>query len=317
MPFKIETVKWKWADAVKQKNVYRDEEFIITNSKEEALESIDFLLNKPQGITGAITVERDGKYYTYYRYNMPCIGYLAKYRDSHGEKFSLNPYFPRDIRVAFPEGNIIFIGIYRQNIKKDIEQPYYQFILSKESPWVSAFGKKETIIFKDNYFILTNMETGDPTVFYSLMRLGGLMNGYGGATKKDWNPKADILLSKCNSGADPRRICGAKPIKTSGGTWGKNFGYTRPFCEYIFIEKLPRKLEDFSKLSTTNYPASPQVSNEYFKNTMKEKFGVDINKHDENLHQALIKSWSFFKKESKKLGDGFPAEKIDDEGKNK
>lgn len=307
MAFKIETIKWSWPKEVKSPNVYRDDEFIVTSSKEEAIKSIDFLLNKPQGLTYTITVERDKKYYTYYRHSMPCYGGLVKYSDSHGkDKYWMNPYFPRDIKVSFPEGDIIFIGMYSQGILKSLDTPYNQFILSKESPWIAAFNNKKSIIFKDNYYILTDMDT-QPTVYYSLVRLGGFGGGgYSGSTKKDWNPKADLLISKCKDGqADPRRICGQNPIVMNNCNWADNQGYHRPYNESIYKAKLPVKLKDFGKLSTTNYPPNCPNDNSYFLTTMKEKFGVDINKHDENLHQALIKSWSFFKKEAKNLSN-FP-----------
>lgn len=299
MAFKIETVKWKWADAVKQKSVYRDEEFVVASSKEEALESIDFLLNQPNGLTYTITVEREGKYFTYYRHSMPCYGGIVRYRDTDGEDYFFNPYFPRDIRVTFPKGNVIYIGIHRPNIKKDIEKPYYQFLLSKESPWVSAFVKKDSIIFKDNWFILTEMEKSDPTVFYSLMRLGGFANGYGAQLRNDWNPKADILLSKCLTHADPRRLAARKPIRISGG---EPFSYTRPYCEHIFKTYLPHKFKEFGKLG--GYPNAP-YDNTYFITIMKDKFGIDINKpianNNKEAHDALVKSWDFFKNAYKDL----------------
>jgi hypothetical protein len=297
---KIETVKWSWAEAVKNKNVYRDDEFIRSKTKEEALQAIDFLLNKPQGLTYTITVFREGQFFTYYRHSMPCLGGLVKYRDSHGERYFMNPYFPRDIRVAFPEGDIVFIGCYRPHTKDIFKNEYNKFILSEESPWVAAFGSKDTIIFKDNYFVLTNMNT-DPTVFYSLMRLGGLTGNIydGGPTNKDWNPKASILFAK-NVQADPRRLAAQKPIATSGGTWAEGFGYTRPYNESIFKTTLPHKFKEFGKLA--GYPQAPHT-NQYFLSTMKEKFGVDATKQDKKVHDALVEAWDFFKKEGKKLKD--------------
>jgi len=302
MAFTIEIVKWTWPDKVKNKAVYRDDEFVVSSTKKEAIEAIDFLLNKPQGLTYTITVYRDKKYFTYYRHSMPCLGGLVKYRDSHGDNHFMNPYFPRDIRVAFPEGKIIFIGCHRPNINKDLEKPYYQFILSPESPWVTAFGKKESIIIKDNYFILTNMKT-DPTVFYSLMRLGGLAYGYGSA-RPNWNPKADILITKSIHAADPRRLAGQKPFRISGGTWAEGFGYTRPYNESIFKTSLPHKLKDFGGLA--GYPQAP-YENSYFVNTMREKFGLDvkapINNTDKKAEDTLVKAWDFFKQESKVLDE--------------
>ena len=46
--FKIEQVKWSWAEPVKNKNVYRDDEFVVTSTKDETLKAIDFLLNQPK-----------------------------------------------------------------------------------------------------------------------------------------------------------------------------------------------------------------------------------------------------------------------------
>lgn len=307
--FKIETVKWEWAAAVQSKNVYRDDEFVRAASAEESLEVVDFLMSQPKGLTYTITVRRSGasesEYFTYFRHSMPCLGGLVKYRDSHGEKYFMNPYFPRDIRVAFPEGEIIFIGCHRPKILTDLKNEYYDFIFSPESPWVSAFGDKKTIIFKENYFVLTNMET-DPTVFYSLMRLGGLMGGYGGTIKPDWHPKANILFGK-SAMADPRRLAGQKPFRISGGSWKENFGYTRPFNESIFKTSLPKKLKDFGGLA--GYPQAPH-SDQYFVETMKNKFGVDVRnlnnlaakvKPDPKIHDALVESWDYFKQEAAPL----------------
>lgn len=289
--FKIESIKWSWAKAVQSKEVYRDDEFVRSKTKEEALQAIDFLMGQPKGLTYTITVFR-GEYLTYFRHSMPCLGGLVKYRASHGERHFMNPYFPRDIRVAFPEGDIIFIACHRANIKKDFSTPYYEFIFSEESPWVSAFGSKDTIIVKDNYFVLTNMNT-DPTVFYSLMRLGGL--AYHGTSAKK-NPKAEILASKTGAG-DPRRLAGQKPLRISGGTWAEGFGYTRPYNESIFKTFLPHKLEDFGKLA--GYPQAP-YTNAYFISEMKSVLGVDVSKGIKD-ETPLLEAWDYFKEKSEEL----------------
>lgn len=300
--FKVETVKWSWAKAVQCPDVYRDDEFVRTKTKEEALEAIDFLMKTPQGLTYTITVLRDDAYFTYWRHSMPCLGGLVKYRDSHGEKHFMNPYFPRDIYVAFPEGDIVFIGYHRAGSKTLFDGPYNEFVFSKESPWVSAFGSKDTIICKDNYFILTDMNT-DPTVFYSLLRLAGLAYGgaYAGQPKK-WNPKAEILATKTTL-ADPRRLAGQKPIKISGGTWAEGFGYTRPYNESIFKTALPTKFVDFGKLA--GYPQAP-YTNAYFVAEMKSKFGMDASKViklDEKVEKVLLEAWDYFKEQSKEISE--------------
>lgn len=297
--FKIEKVKWSWTEKVQNKSVYRDDEFVRTATKEDALEAQKFLLSNPKGLTYAITVCRDGEYFTYYRHSMPCLGGLVKYRDSHGEKHFMNPYFPRDISVAFPEGDITFIGCNRPNTKNILDNPFYAFILSEESPWVSAFGTKETIVFGDKYFVLTNMNA-DPTVFYSLMRQGGFAShGYGSGGKGGWNPKAELLLSRCGGlQADPRRLAGQRPILISGGTWAEGFGYTRPYNESLFKTELPHKLKDFGKLS--GYPQATQ-SADYFISTMKKEFGVDTSKRTDALQEALLHAWDFFKEKSGEL----------------
>lgn len=295
--FKIEKVKWNWPEKVKSKNVYRDDEFIQTNTKEEAIKSIDFLLSKKKrGLTYTITVFKDEKYFTYFRHSMPCLGGLVKYWDSHGDRYFMNPYFPRDIRVMFPEGDIVFIGYAG---KANHKTPYHEFILSEESPWVSAFGSKDTIIFRNSHFILTNMDT-DPTVFYSLIRLGSLayIPPY-----PDWNPKAAILAAKYTI-ADPRRLAGQKPIRISGGTWAEGYGYTRPFNESIFKTSLPKKFEDFGKVG--GYPQAPHTT-DYFVREMKKVFGIAIanriNPKDKKAESALVKAWDYFKEQAKELGD--------------
>jgi hypothetical protein len=301
--FKIETVKWEWAKSVKNKSVYRDDEFVRTKTKEEALDAIDFLMNRPNGLTYTITVFRDGEYFTYFRYKMPCLGGLCKYRDSHGSKHFYNPFFPRDIYVAFPEGEIIFIACQGQFPKTD----FNDFIFSEESPWISAFDSKDTILFKKNYFILTNMDT-DPTVFYHFMRYGrnssySAYSGYGGGQVKNWNPKAEILLTKTGM-CDPRRLAGQKPIRISGGTWAEGFGYTRPYNESIFKTKLPHKFKDLGKSGDGGYPQAP-YTNEYFLKTMKKEFGVDMGSapKDKKLEEILLKAWDYFKKEAEKLDE--------------
>lgn len=298
---KIESVKWSWAAPVKNKGIYRDEEFIRTKTKEKALEAIAFLMSKPQGLTYTITVFRDGEYFTYYRHSMPCLGGLVKYLDSHGkEKGWMNPYFPRDIYVAFPEGDIIYIACHG-NFPKSA---YNDFIFSQESPWISAFGSKDTIIFKNNYFVLTNMDT-DPTVFYHFMKYGksgSVYGGYCGGQVKGWNPKAEILLTKTSS-ADPRRLAGQKPIKISGGTWAEGFGYTRPYNESVFKTKLPHKFKDLGKTSKSGYPNAP-YTNEYFVSEMKKKFDViNLTTPDKKLEDILVKAWDYFKEKSIALED--------------
>lgn len=269
--FKIETVKWSWAEKVQSKNIYRDDEFVRTKTKEEALEAIDYLMLKPKGLTYTITVFRDGEYFTYYRHSMPCYGGLVKYLDSHGERYHMNSYFPRDIRVAFPDGDITFIAC--AGVPKDkLNTPYWEFMFSQESPWVTCFGTKETVIFKDTYFVLTNMDT-DPTMLYSLLRLGGMAGWYPSSYKK-WNPKAEILAAK-NTLADPRRLAGQKPIKISGGTWAEGYGYTRPFNESVFKTAIPTPFNQFRK-HTGGYPQAP-YTNTYFVKTMKSEFGIDVS----------------------------------------
>lgn len=293
----IESVKWSWAAAVQSKNVYRDDEFIRSKTKEEALQAIDLLMGQPKGLTYAITVFREGEYFTHYRHSMPCLGGLVKYRDSHGERYSMNPYFPRDIRVAFPDGDITFIACQRDQ-RASLDLPYYKFIFSEESPWVSAFGSKDTIIFKGNYFVLTNMNT-DPTVFYSLMRLGGIA-GYYPSPYKKWNPKAELLALKTTE-ADPRRLAGQKPLRISGGTWAEGYGYTRPYNESIFKTSVPHKLDDFKKLS--GYPQAPHT-NAYFVAEMKNVFGIDLSHGvpvEAKFEKALVEAWDYFREKSEEL----------------
>ena len=154
---------------------------------------------------------------------------------------------------------------------------------------MSAFGSKETIIFKDKFFVLTNMNT-DPTVLYSLMRLSGFVN----ASKR--NPKAEILATKTSYG-DPRRFAGQKPIRISGGTWAEGYGYTRPYNESIFKTSLPTKFKDFSKLA--GYPQAP-YTNAYYVSEMKSVFGVDAASATDDV---LVKAWDYFKEKSKELSD--------------
>lgn len=302
--FQIETVKWSWAAKVQNKNVYRDDEFVRTKSKEEALGAIEFLMRKPQGLTYTITVFRDGEYFTYYRHSMPCLGGLVKYRDSHGEKHHMNPYFPRDIRVAFPEGEIIYIAQHRPHTGTLFNSTYFQFIFSEESPWVSAFGSMDTMIFEDNYFVLTNMNT-DPTVFYSLMRQGGLYGGYGSVySQNKHHPKASILGFQSFQ-SDPRRLAGQKPIRISGGTWAEGFGYTRPYNESIFKTSLPHKFKDFKTLA--GYPQAA-YSSAYFVAEMKSNFGVDLSRGisgnlTDKIAEALVQAWDYFKEKSKELSE--------------
>ncbi len=301
--FKIESAKWSWAKAVKSPNVYRDDEFVRTKTKAAALKAIDFLMGQSKGMTYSITVKRDKEYITYWRHSMPCLGGLVKYRDSHGKQYFMNPYFPRDIRVAFPEGDIVFIACHRSNAKAILNNPYNKFIFSEESPWVSAFGSKDTIIFKGNHFVLTNMDA-DPTVFYSLMRLAGIAHAgvYATAGNQWKSPKATILATKTAT-ADPRRLAGQKPLKISGGTWAEGFGYTRPYNESIFKTSLPTKFADFGGLA--GYPQAP-YTNSYFISEMKSTFGIDCSKGispSEKAEAALIEAWDYFKEKSKELSE--------------
>lgn len=299
--FKIEKVKWSWISTVTSKHIYRDDEFVRTKTKEEAIDAIEFLLNQPKGLTYTITVYRDGEYFTYFRHSMPCWGGFAKYRADHGKKYFMNPYFPRDIYVSFPKGDIIFLGVCRDNDQKVFQSPYYDFILSQESPWVTAFGTRETILLKKKCAIFTNMNT-DPTVFYSFLRLASFTYGniYGSANK-NWNPKADILFQKTTYG-DPRRLAGQKPIRISGGTWAEGFGYTRPYNESIFKTKLPHKFKDLGKTSSHGYPQAP-YTNQYYLDTMKKIFKVDGKKREDKTQDALIEAWDYFKEEAKKLDE--------------
>lgn len=296
---KIETVKWSWAAPVQSKNVYRDDEFVRSKTKEEALEAIDYLMTNPRGLTYTITVFRDGEYLTYWRHSMPCLGGLVKYRASHGDRYYMNPYFPRDIYVAFPEGDITYIACQKDS-RINPKNAYWDFVFSAESPWVSAFGTKDTMIFKDSYFVLTNMET-DPTVFYSLMRLGGMAGWYPSNYKK-WNPKAELLALK-TSQADPRRLAGQKPLRISGGTWAEGFGYTRPYNESIFKTAVPTRMADFGKLA--GYPQA-NYTNTYFVAEMKKNFGVDVSRGvpaEEKYEKALVEAWDYFKEKAELLSD--------------
>ena len=119
-PFKIELIKWTWPAEVKSPIVYRDDEFVRTKTKEEALDAIEYLMSRPVGLTYTITVFSDNEYFTYFRHSMPCLGGLVKYKDSHGSRYSMNPYFPRDIKVAFPEGDITYIACHRHRYQKHL-----------------------------------------------------------------------------------------------------------------------------------------------------------------------------------------------------
>lgn len=307
--FKIEKIKWSWPDAVEQKGVYRDDEFVRTATKEQALEAIDFLLRKPScSHTYTITVYRDGEYFTYWRHSMPCLGGLVKYRVTHGERYFMNPYFPRDIKVMFPEGEIIFIA-YKNEIKKT---PLNEFMLSAESPWVSAFGTRDTVLIEKNYFVLTNMDT-DPTVFYSLMRVGCLGSDYGG-NYPHWDPKAQLLV-RLQTQADPRRLAGQKPIRISGGTWAQGYGYTRPYNESIFKTEIPKPLKDFGH---TGYGEYPTFDPKYFATEMQKQFKMifsPYNKMDDSYEKALVEAWDYFKAKAVELGD--EPGKVKDESRSK
>lgn len=301
---KIETVKWSWAVPVQSKNIYRDDEFVCSKTKEEALIAIDYMMTNPRGLTYTITVFRDNEYFTYWRHSMPCLGGLVKYLDSHGERYFMNPYFPRDIRVAFPDGDVVFIACSGVP-KSKMNTPYWDFVFSAESPWVTAFGSKDTIIFKDTYFILTNMNT-DPTVFYSLMRLAGFAGWYP-SQYKNWNPRAEILATKMGSGqqiADPRRLAGQKPLHISGGTWADGYGYTRCFNESIFKTFVPDAFEDFRK-HISGYPQA-NCTSDYFTDIMKKVFGLDVSggiPADSKYEKPLIEAWDYFKLEAANLDD--------------
>lgn len=308
--FVIETLEWKWHPNVKSPNVYRKEEFIRSSTKNEALDAAKFLLNKPVGLTYTITVERNEDFFTYYRHSQPCYGSLCKYFDQHGPEHFYNPYFPRDIKVAFPEGEIIFIGVCREGMKKALETSYFEFLFSEESPWIGAFGKKESVIFGDNFFILTNMKTGDPTVFYSLLRLGGLAGGYyGEQISGKLHSKVYLLLTKVlNPQSDPRRLCGQKPIVFPNHFWNSKKGYVRPYCESVWKTNLPTKLKDFGSLPTTSYPPQFTFTNEYFVSEMKKVFKIDVaginsNNIDEKTQQIFLESWDYFRDKAGELND--------------
>lgn len=298
--FKIETMKWSWAEAVQSKSIYRDEQFVRSKTKDEALQAIDFLMKQAQGLTYCITVFRDGEYFTYFRHSMPCLGGLVKYKASHGDRYFMNPYFPRDIYVAFPDGDITYIAC-QSNSRNSFKSPYWEFVFGQESPWVTAFGHKDSIVFKNDYFVLTNMDT-DPTVFYSLMRLAGLAGWYP-SQYKDWDPKAEILASKTGQ-ADPRRLAGQKPIRISGGTWAEGYGYTRPYNESIFKTLIPTRFADFKKLA--GYPQAA-YTNTYFNSVMKSEFGIDVSRgmgaDNKKLEKALVEAWDYFKKQAVELSD--------------
>ncbi len=138
----------------------------------------------------------------------------------------------------------------------------------------------------------------DPTVFYSLMRLGCLTS-ITHTDVKEFNPKAKILATKAGS-ADPRRLAGKKPLRISGGTWAEGFGYTRPYNESIFKTSIPNKMADFCKLAS--YPQAPHT-HDYFVNEMKSMFGVSFIGLDEKIEPALVEAWDYFKEKSKELGE--------------
>ncbi len=296
--FTIETLKWKWPNGVKTA-AYRDHHLIRTSTPEEALEAIDFLMESPQvsTYTYTITVRQEEKYLTYFMFGMPCWGGLAKYKSVHGEQHFLNPYLPPDIPVAFPEGEIIYIGINRRKLTQELNHPYFDFILSDESPWKSAFGSRDTIIMKDNYCVFTNMD-GDPTVLYSLVRSSGFQSVYGIPPNSKNYPKGSLLVSRMTY-ADPRRIAGQKPIKISGGSWSQNFGYTRPFSESIFKTSLPCPVSEFGKFTLGSPGTSQDIT--YFTQVMKNNFGVEVNAINNKTYEAATEAWDFFKKEAENL----------------
>lgn len=301
---KIETATWSWPEAVEKKEVYRDEEFVRTQTKEQALEAIEFLMEQPSERTPTytITVFRDGEYFTYWRHSMPCLGGLVKYAVTHGDRYYMNPYFPRDIKVMFPEGEIVFIA---SMLKNTLNTPLHEFLLSQESPWVSAFGSKESMIIQPKkYFVLTNMDT-DPTVFFSLMRYSLITTSIDRCNIfKNWDPRAH-LLARLYAHADPRRLAGQKPIRISGGTWAQGYGYTRPYNDAIFKTEIPMELKDFGKYYHGDSPY-PIYDTTYFINEMAEQFGLNVRYgrlETTDGEKALIQAWDYFKAKAVELTD--------------
>lgn len=294
----IKKVAWKWPAAVKRPEVYRDHEYVVSKTKEEALEAIDFLLKQPKGLTYTTTVYVEGEYRTYYLYNMPCLGGWVKYKDTHGDKYAMNPYFPRDIYVNFPDGEVVFLGLSRYGAHVLHDDPYYQFLLSDESPWITGFNKRENVFIKDKYIVLTDMNT-DPTVWYHLLRYGSLKDTtfYEGTFK---DPRAHLLHSFWRT-ADPRRLAGQRPLKISGGTWAEGYGYTRPYNDAIFRLKLPHTLSQFHTLNSSQPTYTPSMDTSYMKDTMQKKFNVDMSNLSSNDEPAMLDAWAFFKEEAKKL----------------
>lgn len=301
----IEKVEWEWVEAVKNKKVYRPYEFIRTKTKEEALDAIAFIFGDlDPGTHYTITVLKDGAYLTYKFNNMPCLGGLVKYKDTHGDAYSMNPYFPRDIQLAFPDGELVFIGLYRSKAKAILEHPYHSFVLSPESPWINGFNSADTVLFGDNYMVFTDMST-DPTVWYSLMSLGKLRQSGQYHENHITHPKAMVLYG-LRYNADPRRLAGQKPINISGGTWAEGFGYTRPYNGSIFKTKIPVKLSEFHTLSSKMPTSEAEHSIKYFNDTMKKMFKVDVDQvlKDSSVNDACVEAWDYFKEQSKELDCG-------------
>lgn len=299
---KIHKIKWSWPSTVQRPEIYRDDEVVYTKTVPTTLRAIDFLMRKQKGnYTYTITVFKNGRYITYWRHSMPCLGGLAKYKDSHGEKFYMNAYFPRDIKVMFPEGDIKFIAV---QSKQDISNPFFSFLFSKDSPWISGFG--EGLSLHEKYILLSDMDT-DPTVFYSLIKLNGVASNYVSAEYggfKDWEPKAQ-LLARTIKLCDPRRLVHQNPIKISAGTWAQGYGYTRPFNESIFSTNISVPLKKFGAEGGYAYGAYNATNTialikKVFKKDIFTKWNTLLP--EKQSEAILTKAWDYFK-ELPRLGN--------------
>jgi hypothetical protein len=307
---KIETKSWILppnASAPKK----QDYEFIRSTTKEEALSAIEYFFTEVggRGLNYAITVKVEDEYLTYWMKNMPCYGGLCKYKVIHGEKYSMNSYFPSDFPLVFPDGEIVYISLpYGENHRQN-NPVYWDWALSQESPWVSGIGKEGSFIVKKNFFILTDMNT-DPTVLYHLLKFSGIT---GGMFRLPWywtydDPRAYYVAY--GHTLDKRRFAAKAPIKISGGTWAEGYGYTRPFNEYVFGTSIPMSVQDMMSLPDGYNSKVGVIETDYFNEVMKslgveilEKSNIFMKKAGQKQvpETLLLEAWDIFKKQGEEL----------------
>lgn len=191
---------------------------------------------------------------------LPCWGELRKYKETHGEKYTLkDDYRPNDLYQPFPEGVPVAVSFRRDQFPASDE--IIKEVI-KEGPWASVVLRDKFEIDSKTMTISSkDFKVGlrlDSTVLVSLLAFLVSLNevwykeirkylsvreavfmmfSQGNKPSMGVNPDNSYYFAK----PSPRRVLEGIPNELSSGAFGDGFDYNRERLQDVFSADDPKK----------------------------------------------------------------------------